>query len=130
MRLIFVDTNAFLRFLLNDIPQQKEAFERLIILAKQSKVSLFISQIVIFELYFILDKYYHFAREEIIDKLKSIIAVSYLEIQDKASFRNAIKLFNQNRNISFVDCFLLSKAELENAELFTFDKRLKIFKGV
>lgn len=124
MKRFLIDANALLRFLLNDIPSQKKAFEKLLQEAKRKEVALFVPQIVIFEIDFILEKYYQFSKEEIINKLKSIISTSYIQVQDKEYFKRAIELYAQ-KNISFADCFLLSKAKIENAELFTFDRKIK-----
>ena len=124
MKRFLTDANAFLRFLLDDIPGQKKAFEKLLQKAKRKEVILFVPQIVIFEIDFILEKYYQFSKEEIINKLKSIISTSYIQVQDKEYFKKAVELYGQE-NISFADCFLLSKAKIENSELFTFDRKLK-----
>jgi predicted nucleic acid-binding protein len=43
-----VDANCFLRFLLNDIPEQAEEVEKLLSEAKNSKNTLFVPQIVLF----------------------------------------------------------------------------------
>lgn len=124
MKRFLIDANAFLRLLLDDIPKQKKAFEKLLQKAKRKEVVLFVPQIVIFEIDFILEKYYQFSKEEIINKLKSIISTSYIQVQDKEYFKRAIELYAQE-NMSFADCFLLSEAKIENAELFTFDRKIK-----
>lgn len=124
MKRFIIDANAFLRFLLDDIPEQKKAFEELIQKAKHKEVVLFVPQIVIFEIDFILEKYYQFSKEAIINKLKSIISTSYMEVQDREYFKRAIELYDQE-SISFADCFLLSKAEIEKADIFTFDRKIK-----
>lgn len=124
MKRFIIDANAFLRFLLDDIPEQKKAFEELLQKAKRKEVVLFVAQIVISEIDFILEKYYQFSKEETINKLKSIISTYYIEVQDRECFKRAIELYGQE-NISFADCFLLSKAEIEKAEVFTFDRKIK-----
>lgn len=124
MKRFLIDANAFLRFLLDDIPEEKKAFEALLQKAKHKEVILLVPQIVIFEIDFILEKYYQFSKEAIINKLKSIISTSYIEVQDREYFKRAIELYGQE-SISFVDCFLLSKAEIEKADVFTFDRKLK-----
>lgn len=124
MKHFVVDTNAFLRLILNDIPNQADQVEKLIKQAKLGTVSLIVPQVIIFEIEFALSKYYQFSKEEIIDKLSSIISSPYLEIEDKEIFRKSVDLY-QTKNLSLVDCFLISKAELAGAELFTFDKNLK-----
>lgn len=124
MKKVIADTNAFLRFLLNDVPSQKNKFEELLKLAKNSKITLIIPQILIFELDFILDKYYNFSKEEIVDKLWSIIGTPYLKVQDSDIFQDALLLYSKS-NFSLVDCFLYSDVKKERAELFTFDKNLQ-----
>jgi uncharacterized protein len=124
MRTIFVDANAFLRFLLNDIPEQKKEFEKLLNLAKASKIKLNVPQIIIFEINFSLQKYYKFSKSEVVDKLQTIIETPYLRIQDGEALRDAVILYSQN-DLSLTDCFLYIKAKEKDAELFTFDKVLK-----
>ncbi len=121
---LILDTNAFLRFLLNDIPRQAEAVSKLLIKARSKELEIFIPQIVIFEIEFALDKYYKFPKNEVIDKLGVLLATPYLKIQDVDIFKEAIALFD-NKNIDFVDCFLECSAKQKNSTLFTFDKKLK-----
>ncbi len=121
---LILDTNGFLRFLLNDIPEQSEKVSKLLIKAKAKKTEIFIPQIIIFEIEFALDKYYKFPKAEIVDKLGVLLATQYLKIQDVNIFQEALRLFN-DKNVDFVDCFLLCDAKSKNATLFTFDKNLK-----
>lgn len=127
MKTVIVDTNAFLRFFLNDIQKQKKAFESALHKAKRNELILVVPQIILFEIDFILTKYYRFSKGEVIERLESVISTSYLQVQDQGVFRNAIDLYAKH-NIAFVDCFLLSKAKLEEAELFTFDQKLEKLK--
>ncbi len=121
---LILDTNGFLRFLLNDIPKQTEEVNKLLIKAKAKKIEIFVPQIIVFEIEFALDKYYKFPKTEITDKLRVLFATPYLKIQDKEIFQEALQLF-KDKNIDFVDCFLVSNANSKNASLFTFDKNLQ-----
>lgn len=118
---IIVDTNAFLRVLLGDIPVQKKAFENVLQKAKENHVHLLVPQIVIFEIEFVLRKYYHVPKEIVVEKLQKLVATSYLDIQDREVFIAALDHYSK-KTISFVDCFLLCQAQESGAELFTFDK--------
>lgn len=124
MKQFIVDTNAILRFFLNDIPTQQKAIEKLFQRAKRSEITLLVPQIVVFELNFILDKYYRFNKEKIINTLKPLVSADYLEVESKEVFIPALTLYD-NSTASFVDCFLLCRAKLEKAKLYTFDKKLK-----
>ncbi len=124
MKQLIVDTNPFLRFLLNDVPYQKKEFEKLLNQAKKSQITLLVPQIVIFEINFALEKYYQYPKEEIIIKLKSIIEAPYLEVADFQIFLDCLKFYSE-LNLSLVDCFLLTISEQQETELFTFDKNLQ-----
>lgn len=124
MKSVIIDTNGFLRILLNDIPKQAEQVKRIIFQAKKEQVKIIVPQIILFEIDFILRKYYSFEKKEIIDKLKSLLSATYFVVESRDIFQNAALLYKEN-DISFVDCFLISKAEAEEAELFTFDQKLK-----
>ena len=119
-----VDANAFLRLFLNDTPEQADKVENLFKSAKENRVTLIIPQIIIFEIAFALEKYYHFSRIEIIEKVKSVLATPYLKIQNRNIFKRAIELFSR-QNISLADCFLIFFAEQKEADIFTFDRKLK-----
>lgn len=124
MKSLVFDTNPFLRFFLNDIPEQTEEVNKLFIKAKAKELKIFVPQIVIFEIEFALRKYYKFPKDEVIDKLRIIVTTPYLDIQDIQIFHEAMLLL-ASKNIDFVDCFLLCSAISKNSKIFTFDEDLK-----
>src|SRR3989338_9743538 len=123
MKKVIPDTNVFLRFILNDLPRQADKAEQLFIKAKRCKTELYVPQIVIFEIQFVLDKYYGFSRLEIVGKLKTIISSTYLVVQDRAAFIKALDHYETGK-IGFVDAFLIKLAEEEDAQMYSFDKGL------
>ncbi len=123
MSTVIIDTNGFLRLLLNDIPLQADKVEQFIEQAKKDQVKITVPQIILFEIEFTLRKYYKAQKSDIIEKLNSLLSASYFTIESKELFRTALALYESNR-VSFVDCFLLAQAQAESAELFTFDKKL------
>ncbi len=124
MKTFLIDTNAFLRFLLNDVPAQKKEFEKLLNRAKKSEIKLVVPQIIIFEINFTLEKYYKFSKEDIVDKLQALIEASYLQIEERAAFLETLGIYSKSK-ISFVDCFIYAKAKQLEVDLFTFDKNLQ-----
>lgn len=127
MKKITADTNSFLRFLLNDIPEQKQAFETIVKQAKLKRISLIVPQIVIFEIEFTLEKFYKFPKEERVEKLESIINMKYFNIQNRILFIKALELFKK-KNLDLADCFIFAYSQNKNSDLFTFDKALKRLK--
>lgn len=120
---LIIDTNVFLRFLLDDIPSQTKKATEVLIKAKSKRLKIFVPQIIIFEILFALDKYYKFPKTEVMEKVRTLLATSYLDIEDRAVFQEALEVF-KSKNIDFVDCFLICKAKESNSILFTFDKDL------
>ncbi len=123
MKSIVLDTNALLRFLLNDIPSQRKLTEQLLNKAKNNQIKLIIVQAVVFEIDFILRKYYLFEKEVVLKQLKPLISTKYLGLEDRDIFSKALTIYEE-RNISFVDSFLLAKVKDLGGELFTFDQDL------
>src|SRR3989344_7648773 len=124
MRKVLVDTNVFIRFLLNDIPAQVEKAEELFYKAKKGIIEIIIPEIVIFEIEFILSKYYGLPKTSIVEKINSILSQEYFTVEYKNVFLKSIAIY-QKEKLSLVDCFLLAKANIEELELFTFDKKIK-----
>lgn len=123
MKQIILDTNILLRFLLRDIEDQYLIAEKLFSKAELENITLIVPQIVIFEIVFNLDKFYKFDKKTIIEKIKELLSVGSLVIQDREVFILAISIFAQS-SLDLVDCFIIANAELSQAGIFTFDKNL------
>lgn len=124
MKKFIADTNFFLRYLLNDIPSQAKESEKHLKLAEKGKIAIFIPQIIVFEIAFVLSKVYKFSKNKTLDALKSLLITHYLNVETRKTFLGAIKIW-QEVNIDFVDAFLLSLAKETHSQLLTFDKKLK-----
>lgn len=123
MDTVIVDTNVFLRFLLKDnLDLYNQAFS-LLTKAREAKIKLLVPTIVIFEISFVLNSVYKFTKEEIIKNVESLLATSFLSIDEVTIFKQAITIY-KNSNHSFADCFLVAKAKNQGIKLFTFDKKL------
>ena len=121
---IIIDTNAILRFLLNDISSQHTETLELVKKAQKKKLKIIIPEIVVFETYFTLKSYYKFEKEKLLKILESLLSADYLIVEDKQIFMEAVRIF-RNSNLDFVDCFMVSNSKFMGLNLFTFDKDLK-----
>ncbi len=121
---LVVDTNALLRFLLNDIPSQVIQVQQKIEQAKLGKYSLVVPQIVVFEIAFALTKAYGFPKIDVAKNLKKIITSSYLQVDQDDIFTEALDIY-RDKNLSLPDCFIKIYAKRINAQIFTFDKNLE-----
>lgn len=123
MKVLVLDTNTLLRFLLDDVPSQTKEIRRKIELAKLDKIKLVIPQIVIFEIVYALTKEYGFKTEEVMEVLRKILINKYLQVQDGDIFEQTLSIFS--KKLSLADCFIYFFAKKKEAELFTFDKNLQ-----
>ena len=119
-----VDTNIFLRPLLNDVPSQTSAAKKLIKKAKEGKIKFVTSQIIVFEVIFALSKYYGFEKSRVVQALDHIVSSDYFNLESRKTFVDALEIY-KNENLDFTDCFLIAKARIEGQEILTFDKKLQ-----
>jgi len=115
-----LDTNCLLRWLLGDIPEQKELVASLI----DSEENFAVADAALIETVFVLEKLKKISRETI---EKAVMAV----IGNKAIFCNrelfieVLPIYTKHPKLSFVDCYLEVLARrTNNAPLLTFDKKL------
>lgn len=125
----FVDTNYFLRYLLQDIPAQYETAERLFLRAANGKVKLVTSLVVMFELYWVLSSFYGQQKKQVADILEQVLDLDFILLAERPILQESLALFRA-KNISLEDCYnvIFSKTK-EIREFKTFDKKLtKTFK--
>ena len=123
--MIFIDTNYFLRFLLNDISEQHGLVEKLFLKGSEGEENLLTSTIVFFEIYWVLSSYYEKEKSEIVSVLQKILKLTFIDLQEREILLNSLTLFNET-NLDLEDCYNLYFAKSKKVDSFgTFDKRLE-----
>ena len=112
-----LDTNALLRYLLNDIPDQAERVRRAV---EEGACTL---PEIICECVFVLisPKIYGFGREEVADALEKLL--DEISCERTPELVRALDLFATTR-LDFVDCIIAATRELDGNEVLTFDEKL------
>jgi predicted nucleic acid-binding protein len=102
----FLDTNVFLRHLLNDDPIQSPSCFALIQAIERRKLSAWTSDLVISEIVFVLSnkKTYGLGRDEIRDRLLPLIKLPNLKIPRKRLYGRVFDLY-VSFPIDYVDCY-------------------------
>jgi len=113
-----LDTNIVLRFLLHDVPTQDAKVRQLF-----SKPPLYVSDVVVAETAFVLEKWSEFDRNETASLLRTLLAVPGLSFNDKI-LPEAIELFQSRKSLSFVDSYAAVEARIFGINLITFDMKL------
>lgn len=124
----FVDTNIFVRFLLNDhkILSQKAKFY--FSLADNNQAILVSNILVIAEVFWVLKSFYKYPTGEINALLVKILSHKNIQVDKKPLIFSILKLC-QEKNVDFVDAFCYLTATEQKIELVTFDKKLAKLKG-
>jgi predicted nucleic-acid-binding protein len=101
---IFADTNLFLRYLTNDVPEQAQAFEQLLLRAAKGELLFITNTLVIAEMVWTLESYYHLSKNEIQAKVLAMLNTPGLEVADGHIILQAI-LWYAEKNVDFIDAF-------------------------
>ena len=116
MSQVWVDTNVVLRYLLRDNEAQAQIAKDLI------EGGAFLIPEVLMETSHVLRAFYEVDRQNIATQL--LIVLDWVTMERKAVMIRAVNIFAETK-LDFVDCILAAYHELENAEVFTFDRKLK-----
>ena len=100
----FIDTNIFLRFLTNDIPEQAQSVEDVLKQAERGGVDLYTSALTLAEIVWTLESYYELPREDIRDKVIAILNTPGLQVEEADSLAQAVTLY-ADLNIDFIDAY-------------------------
>ena len=110
-----IDTNAILRFLLNDIKEQHDQARDII------KAEAFTTPEVLAEVAYVLTGVYEETRENVADSITKLLIDVHIE--HKEAVAEAIKLY-YDTSLDFVDCILIGRNHVLGDDVFSFDKKL------
>jgi uncharacterized protein len=119
----FIDTNLFLRYLTNDIPEKADHVEDLLQDAALGKIVLVTTSLVIAEIVWTLTSFYGLSREQIRDRVLAILNTPGLEIAESDLLMEAATNYAA-KNVDFIDAYKAAwmlQQQLNTA--YTFDKK-------
>jgi len=118
----FVDTNIFIRYLTDDIPEQADACDKIFRNAIENKDPLFTTELVITEIIWVLESYYALTKEEVQDKVEKILNTPNLICPNKDLILSALSLYSE-KNIDYIDAYnaLIVRAQGID-EVYSYDK--------
>jgi predicted nucleic-acid-binding protein len=119
-----IDANIILRYLLKDDETLFEKASSLLEKVKVGEDSVIISESVLAESVYVLQKVYKIEREVIAEKLRELFAYKGIANSDRKDLIDSIILFGQTR-LSIVDSIVCTKSINQGLSLITFDDDLK-----
>lgn len=130
MKTVFVDTNIFLRFLARDQEKQYQACRKLFKQAQENKINLITSSLVIFELIWTLVSYYQESKNQIVEKILSLLELSNLRVENREIFFESLLLW-QEKNIDFNDAFNFTWAQKKKIrKIYSYDRHFDKLSGI
>ena len=119
----FADTNLFLRYLTNDMPQDADGVERLIRQAVAGELTLVTNALVLAEIIWTLESFYHLPRPDIKQRVLAILNTPGLEVVDGDLVLQAVVWYAE-RNVDFIDAFNAAWMRAQKLEaIYTFDRK-------
>ena len=100
----FVDTNIFLRYLTNDIPEQAAVFEEALRKAARGEIRLVTSPLTIAEIVWTLESFYHLDRQAIQRNILAIASTDGLEVEDGELVMQAV-IWYAEKNVDYIDAY-------------------------
>jgi len=118
----FIDTNIFLRFLTDDLPEQAERCAALIQRLRDKKEVAQVSALAVAEIIWTLERYYHLSKREVASKVAPLLRLSAVRVRGKEIFLAALALYAE-KNVSFTDAFIaVQMARSGSDEIYSYDR--------
>ncbi|OIO74483.1 MAG: PIN domain-containing protein [Zetaproteobacteria bacterium CG1_02_53_45] len=125
--MIAADTNVLVRILVDD-PAQPEQVAAARKLAREEQ-QLYIPQIVVIELVWVLQAAYKLDKSSIVRVLDHLLHNGAFELQAEDRFMEALGLFKES-SCGFSDCLIAIESQAAGCTLVTFDRKLSLLAGV
>lgn len=125
-----IDANIILRYLTNDVPSQAKQAEELLKRVEEGSEEVFLPDIILADIIWILEGYYKQPREEIREWITAIISLQGLIFSDKDTALNALDIY-LDKKIDWSDAFAASQMlQREITEIYSFDRHFDKIGGI
>lgn len=122
--MIALDTNALVRLLTEDDPQQTKTVQEILLLAENNKINILILSEVLIETVWVLESAYGCIRDEIAMYLGNILSIGTFFFPDFSVIQKATEQYEAGGD--FADLVITGQARNHQAEkLISFDKKLQ-----
>lgn len=130
MKPVYVDANVILRFLSGDPPDMAAQERSLFEAVERGEVTLWIDEIVLAEVVWVLHSFYQHGPERISCVLQELLSHKGIETEDKPGLLAALTLF-ADRNIDFTDALVaVHMGRRGIQEIVSFDRHFDHLPGI
>lgn len=107
--MIAVDANLFLRWLVEDDKSKADAFARLIKKTQKAGEFLWVSDLTIAELVWVLESYYRIPIQEITGHIESLLDMPVFVFENRDRLLRSMELYRAHQ-VDFIDCYIAAAA--------------------
>ena len=123
--MIALDTNVLVRLVLHDDEAQARTAERLFIRARRNQTPLFVADVVLCELVWVLKRRAGVSRADIVNTLDRLLRTELIVVSSAANAENALAAYRAGKG-DFADYLIREQSRAMRAtEVVTFDRALK-----
>jgi predicted nucleic-acid-binding protein len=123
MKKVFFDTNFLLRYYLDDVHSQALKAKRMVEAAIDGSLLLITDLIVICEMVWVMDSFYHLTKEEIFEKITNLYETPGITIMNGEILPDALSVYLEQK-IDFTDAIVGVSAKRVGVKyLASFDKK-------
>ena len=123
--MIALDTNLLVRLIVQDDAAQARAVERLLVPAHRDQTSLFVADVVMCELVWVLTRRLGLSRADIAEALDRLLRTELVVVADAAITSRTLSAYREGRG-DFADYLIREQAMAhESLEVVTLDRTLK-----
>ena len=123
--MIALDTNVLVRLVLHDDEAQAKVAERLVVRARREQTHLFVADIVLCELVWVLTRRAGLARADIADAIDQLLVTELVVVSNAAIVDRTLTAYRYGKG-DFADYLIREHALAADAhEVATFDRALK-----
>ena len=132
MTTAFVDTNVFVRFLTNDIPDRQARAATLFNRVRRGELQLTTPASTIAEVVYVLHspRLYNKSRNDIVNMLLPLIKLTGIKLHQRHVIIKALSLFESTK-LSFGDAMIAASLVVKQGKvLYSFDKDFDVIPGI
>lgn len=126
MSKIFLETSVFIRYFTGDDEKKFADCVHLLKIIEEGKLRPYTSNIVIFEILFILTRVYKFPKKNVSKDVQKILSMRNLTLIEKTDTKQAIKIFNES-NVKYPDCLIAAQIP-KGVRLVSYDEDFRKLK--
>lgn len=116
-----IDTNVFLRFIVEDDKKKAEKVKRFFEKAeKDGGIKIVAEPYVLVELAHVLSSYFKLPKSEVCEKIKSVLFMPFIEIPGRVKFAQGLEIY-EKYGVDLVDALIYVSALDNNRKILSFD---------